>query len=125
MSGDRAGLAGRALALATRKADIDAAPDDAWRLLAESPGTAAGNELPLDALERWLHTNEARVPDPLAFVGAIDAVRRDPSCIECRRSLRGLLWSVLPRPPANVPRRDDDGAQGRRYLQALHEEQGQ
>ena len=125
MSGDRAGLAGRALVLAIRKADIDAAPNDAWRLLAESPGTMAGNELPLDALERWLRTNEARVPDPLAFVGAIDAVRRDPSCIECRRSLRGLLWSVLPRPPANVPRRDDDGAQGRRYLQALREEQGQ
>ena len=125
MSGDRAGLAGRALALAPRKADIDAAPDDAWRSLAESPGTAAGNELPLDALERWLRANEARVPDPLAFVGAIDAVRRDPSCAECRRRLRGLLWTVLPRPPANVPRRDDGGADGRRYLEALREEPGQ
>ena len=58
--------------------------------------------MPLDALERWLHTNETRVHDPLAFVSAIDAVRRDPSCVECRRSLRGLLWTVLPRPPANV-----------------------
>ena len=125
MSGDRAGLAGRALALATREADIDAAPNDAWRLLAGSPGTTAGNELPLDALERWLRANEARVPDPLAFVGAIDAVRRDPSCVQCRRTLRGLLWTVLPRPPANVSRRDDDGADGRRYLEALREEPGQ
>ena len=125
MSGDRTGLAGRALVPVTRKVGIDAAPEDAWRLLAESPGTAAGNGLPLDALERWLRANEARVPDPLAFVGAIDAVRRDPSCVECRRTLRGLLWTVLPRPPANVSRRDDDGADGRRYLEALRGEPGQ
>ena len=133
MSGDRTGLANRPLASAASKTDLDAAPGDTWRLLAESPGIApgiapdiaAGNELPLDALERWLRAHEARVPDPLAFVAAIDAVRRDPSCIECRRVLRGLLWTVLPRPPANVPRRDDGGAQGRRYLEALRGEPGQ
>ena len=107
-----------------KDADTDAAPDDAWRLLAESPETVKAAELPLDALERWLHVNEARVPDPLAFVSAIDAVRRDPSCVECRRRLRGLLWAVLPRPPANVSRRGDPGADGRRYLEALRQEAG-
>lgn len=124
LSGDRAGLARRELARATKDTDADAAPDDAWRLLAESPDTAKATELPLDALERWLHANEARVPDPLAFVSAIDAVRRDPSCVECRRSLHGLLWTVLPRPPANVSRRGDPGAEGRRYLEALRQEAG-
>jgi hypothetical protein len=124
LSGDRAGLARRELALAMKNPDADAAPDDVWRLLAESPNTAKAAALPLDALERWLHANEARVPDPLAFVSAIDAVRRDPSCVECRRSLRGLLWTVLPRPPANVSRRGDPGADGRRYLEALRQEAG-
>jgi hypothetical protein len=124
LSGDRAGLARRELALMRKGTDTDTAPDDAWRLLAESPETAKAAELPLDALERWLHANEARVPDPLAFVSAIDAVRRDPSCVECRRSLRGLLWTVLPRPPANVSRRGDSGADGRRYLEALRQEAG-
>ena len=123
LSGDRAGLAARPLASAAGKSDPDEAPGEAWRLLAKPSGTGA--VLPLDALERWLRANEARVPDPLAIVGAIDAVRHDPSCNECRRRLRGLLWTVLPRPPANVQRRDDDSADGRRYLEALHEEAGQ
>ena len=122
MTGDRAGLVRRELALATRDTGIDAAPAEAWRALADSPNLARTTELPLDALERWLRTNEARVPDPLAFVSAIDAVRRDPSCVECRRNLRGLLWTVLPRPPANVLRRSDEGADGRRYLEALRQE---
>ena len=122
LTGVREGLARRELALAKKSADIDAAPEEVWRLLAESPETAKTVELPLDALERWLHANEARVPDPLAFVSAIDAVRRDPSCIGCRRSLRGLLWTVLPRPPAHVSRRGDPGTDGRRYLEALRQE---
>ena len=122
MTGDRAGLARRELALVTRDTGIDAAPAEAWRALADLPDLAKTTELPLDALERWLRTNEARVPDPLAFVSAIDAVRRDPSCVECRRNLRGLLWTVLPRPPANVLRRSDEGADGRRYLEALRQE---
>lgn len=122
MTGDRTGLARRELALAAKDAGIDAAPAQAWRALADAPDPVKTTELPLDALERWLHANEARVPDPLAFVSAIDAMRRDPSCVECRRNLRGLLWTVLPRPPANVLRRSDEGADGRRYLEALRQE---
>ncbi|SDR15291.1 DUF4175 domain-containing protein [Pseudoxanthomonas sp. CF125] len=122
MTGDRAGLARRELPLAAKNTGIDAAPAEVWRALADSPHAAKTTELPLDALERWLRANEARVSDPLAFVSAIDAVRRDPSCIECRRDLRGLLWTVLPRPPANVLRRSDEGADGRRYLEALGQE---
>lgn len=122
MTGDRTGLARRELALTASDTHIDAAPAEAWRALADSPDPARTVELPLDALERWLRANEARVPDPLAFVSAIDAVRRDPSCVECRRGLRGLLWTVLPRPPANVSRRGDEGEDGRRYLEALRQE---
>lgn len=122
MTGDRTGLARRELALVARGTGIDAAPTEVWRALADSPDAGKTTALPLDALERWLRANEARVSDPLAFVSAIDAVRRDPSCVECRRNLRGLLWTLLPRPPANVLRRSDEGADGRRYLEALRQE---
>lgn len=122
MTGDRTGLARRELSLAAKDIGIGAAPAEAWRALSDSADSAKRTGVPLDALERWLHANEARVADPLAFVGAIDAVRRDPSCAQCRRSLRGLLWTVLPRPPANVPRRSDEGDGGRRYLEALRQE---
>ncbi|HEX7804447.1 MAG TPA: hypothetical protein VF471_17020 [Pseudoxanthomonas sp.] len=118
MSGDRTGLTRRELALPVGRVDIDAAPAQAWKLLAVS----SANDLPLDALERWLGANQSRVSDPLAFVAAIDAVRRDPACAPCRGALRGLLWSVLPRPPAAVLRRGDEGESGRRYLQSLGRE---
>jgi hypothetical protein len=122
MSGDRTGLARRELALPIRSSDIDAAPAQAWELLAAAPGVANAEPLPLDALERWLGANQSRVSDPLAFVAAIDAVRRDPACAQCRSALRGLRWGVLPRPPANVSRRGDEGESGRRYLQSLRQE---
>jgi hypothetical protein len=118
LSGDRTGLARRELPSTGGHVDIDAAPVQAWTLLA----SASANELPLDALERWLGANQSRVADPLAFVAAIDAVRRDPACASCRSALRGLLWSVLPRPPAEVSRRGDEGESGRRYLQSLGQE---
>lgn len=118
LSGDRTGLARRELALPIAANDIDAAPVQTWTSLASS----SASELPLDSLERWLGANQSHVADPLAFVAAIDSVRRDPGCASCRSTLRGLLWGVLPRPPATVPRRSDEGESGRRYLQALGQE---
>ncbi|MET0655021.1 MAG: hypothetical protein ABWY94_05565 [Pseudoxanthomonas sp.] len=122
LGGDRTGLARRELASARSTTQADDAAAETWRLLADSPETTKEATLPLDELERWLRANESRVPDPLAFVGAIDALRRDPSCKDCRRSLRGLLWSVLARPPAHVSRRDGEGVDGRRYLETLRQE---
>lgn len=121
MSGDRAGLAPRPLGtLARPEDDADSAPAQAWRTLAESPGRDAATDL--DALERWLRQNEARVPDALDLFAAIDSVRNDPACRDCRQRLRALLWSALPQPPAQVPRRDAPDAGGRRYLDALRQE---
>ena len=62
-----------------------------------------------------------RVADPLSLFAAIDAVRGDPDCHDCRQRLRGLLWTVLARPPAQVRRRTTDAA-GERYLDALRRE---
>lgn len=114
LTGDRAGLERRALAPTAREA-ADEAPAALWRAL-ESP--LGGRALPLDATERWLRVNEGRVPDPLAILAAIDAVRRDPACTGCRRTLRGLLWTALSRPTPAVQRRQQSTA-GRRYLDAL------
>lgn len=123
LSGDRAGLARRELAPAAAT-ERDKTPAELWlALAAEAPNSAADRQAPdLDALERWLRQNEAHVPDPLAFVAAIDAVRNDPQCETCRRQLRALLWTALPRPPAQVPRRAEGDASGRRYLEALRRE---
>lgn len=120
LTGDRAGLVRREIVLAALD-DIDVVPATMWRALEEAPGAADTVEIEpqLQALERWLHGNESRVPDPLAFVAAIDAVRGDPHCVACRRTLRGLLWTALSRPPAHVPRREQGDASGTRYLDAL------
>ena len=124
LSGDRAGLARRELASAAAT-DRDKTAAELWLALAQTPSLAADQRSPdLDALERWLRQNEASVPDPLAFVAAIEAVRNDPSCEACRRQLRALLWNVLPRSPAQVPRRTEGDASGRRYLEALRHEGG-
>ena len=58
----------------------------------------------------------------MSAMTASDALRKDPACVPCRRNLRALLWPSLERPPSTVPRRDDAGASGRRYLDALHRE---
>lgn len=125
LTGDRAGLVRRELALASLD-DNDVVPATMWRALEEAPGAASVEWEPqLQALERWLRSNESRVRDPLSFVAAIDAVRGDPHCIECRRTLRGLLWTAMSRPPAHVPRREQGDASGARYLDALREGAGE
>jgi hypothetical protein len=95
-----------------------------WRALDETPAVgAAATSVDFDALERWLREHPDRAADPLAFVAAIETLRASPDCASCRRELRALLWPLLPRPAATVRRRDDGDAAGRRYLDALREEQ--
>lgn len=122
LSGKREGLARRELILAPARS-AEAVPAAAWKALEDSAGGQGAGALDLDALQRWLHENEARVADPLSLFAAIDAVRGDPACRECRQRLRGLLWSVQARPPAQVRRRATD-AVGERYLDALRREAG-
>ena len=96
-----------------------------WAALDEVPSSSRGAAPAIDfaELERWLRANQARLADPLAFVAAIEALRADPACVPCRRDLRALLWPLLPRPATAVPRRDDAGDAGRRYLDALRQEE--
>ncbi|CAN7543161.1 hypothetical protein LJR143_003732 [Pseudoxanthomonas sp. LjRoot143] len=120
LGGDRKGIAPRALGALERPDDEDAAPARVWAALAND--TAPADATDLEALQAWLRTNEARVPDALDLFAAIDEVRGDPACAPCRQRLRALLWSASPQPPAQVPRRGAVDAAGRRYLDALRQE---
>lgn len=124
LGGDRAGLARRDDVLAAANA-ADPTLAGLWSALDEVP-SSSGDAVPavdFAELERWLRANQSRLADPLAFVAAIEALRADPACASCRRDLRALLWPLLPRPAATVPRRDDGGDAGRRYLDALRQEE--
>ncbi|HEU0152241.1 MAG TPA: hypothetical protein VFQ84_02720 [Arenimonas sp.] len=114
MTGDRKGIASRPTGLATRTpGESPALP--LWQALAEPSG---GGEA-LDAFAAWLAENEARVADPLSLLAAIDALRRDPGCAECRATLRARLWPLLPREAAMAPPRTTPDARGQAYLEAL------
>ena len=114
LGGERGDLATRALPLAAASG-AETVPLAAWRAL----GDDGDAPLDLDALRDWIGANPSRLDDPLDFAAALDAVILQPDCIDCRRELRGLLWTVLARPPATVPRRDPPDAAGARYLDAL------
>jgi len=112
MTGKRAGIVGRGAA-PTPFALPDAVPATAWRAL------AGPESIDLAGLEGWVRANAGRVRDPLAVLAAIDALRADPRSLKLRERLRGRLWAVLTRPPAQVLRRHDGGTLGRRYAQGL------
>jgi len=116
LSGKREGIAAGALPSVART-PADAPVAEAWRALGETPGSGA--PVRLDALERWARANTSRLPDPLALSAAIDTLRNEPACLDCRRRLRALLWTALERPTAGIQRRQPPGPRGRRYLDAL------
>lgn len=118
LSGKREGIVAGPLAPLTRPA-ADAVAADAWRALQGRPGTAQPAPINLDTLDRWVRDNQAKLADPLALTAAIETVRDEPGCAACRDRLRGLLWTVLDRPPAAVQRRATPTERGRRYLEAL------
>jgi len=112
MTGKREGIVGRGAVLTPFTIE-DAVPATAWRAL------AGPEAIDLDGLDRWVRGNSGRIRDPLSVLAAIDAVRAAPGSRVHRDKLRGALWIVLTRPPAQVWRRDDGGAVGRRYTQGL------
>jgi hypothetical protein len=113
LSGDRKSVTDRTSALEPAQVeDIDALA--LWQAL----DTHATPDF--DAFERWLTTRKVSADgDKLGLLAAIDRVRRDPGCEDCRRNLRALLWPLLPQPAAGVPGRTTPDAAGRAYLDAL------
>ncbi len=117
MTGDRKGIASRGTGL------LPLAPGESpalplWQVLAQGGDDGQA----LDEFANWLTDNEARVDDPLSLVAAIDALRRDPDCADCRATLRARLWPLLPREAAMAPARPPADARGQAYLDALLKE---
>ncbi|MUV14750.1 hypothetical protein GN331_11095 [Lysobacter sp. HX-5-24] len=117
MTGDRGAVTRGDAVAAAPAADPELAA--LWRALEDGPRTST---VDFASLERWLGAHQSQLPDPLAFVAAIEALRAEPQCVRCRRDLRALLWHLLPRPAANVSRRAGDDPASRAYLDALREE---
>lgn len=117
LTGDRDDIVAGALAPAPERTPESPAVA-AWRALEDRPGRA-GRGPDLAALDRWVRRNGGLVADPLALIAAIDTVRSEPACVDCRRRLRALLWAAIERPPAAIQRRPAPPPRGRRYLDAL------
>jgi hypothetical protein len=117
LTGDRDDIVAGALAAAPERAPESPAVA-AWRALEDRPGRR-GPAVDLAALDRWVRQNGGRIADPLALTAAIDTVRSEPTCADCRRRLRALLWSAIERPSTAIQRRDVPPPRGRRYLEAL------
>lgn len=121
MTGKREGISSATLNV-TAVPSPDAPVVALWSALSDHPGRGSGKastDLPIAPLEAWVRANESRVADPLSLLAAADAVRADPACAQCRRTLRAQLWKVLIRPPAGVTPRPALDAAGGRYLDAL------
>lgn len=113
LSGDRAGLASRELPL-TARTPPDPTVVEAWQRLGDEDGTPD-----LDMLAAWQQRNSAFLPDALDLAAAIEQLRIEPGCTECRQRLRAQLWRALQRPLPQVMRRSAADAMGQRYLDAL------
>lgn len=113
LGGDRTGLASRELPLAARTAP-DPVIVEAWQRLGDGDGTPD-----LDALATWQQRNAAFLPDALDLAAAIEQLRIEPDCSDCRQRLRAQLWRALQRPLPQVMRRTATDAMGQRYLDAL------
>ena len=116
LTGDRDDIVADALAPAPER-DPNNPAAAAWRALEDRPGRRVAVDL--GGLDRWVRQNGSALPDPLALRAAIDTLRAEPACDECRRRLRGLLWSAIAPPATAVDRRAAPPSRGRRYLDAL------
>ncbi len=113
LGGDRAGLASRELPLAARTPP-DPAIVEAWQRLGDDTGAPD-----LNALATWQQRNAAYLPDALDLAAAIEQLRIEPGCHDCRQRLRAQLWRALQRPLPQAMRRSAADAMGQRYLDAL------
>ncbi|KAG0950149.1 hypothetical protein G6F31_013820 [Rhizopus arrhizus] len=99
LGGDRAGLASRDLPLAARTPPAPAIVE-AWQRLGHDTGAPD-----LDALATWQQRNAAYLPDALDLAAAIEQLRIEPGCHDCRQRLRAQLWRALQRPLPQAMRR--------------------
>ena len=117
MTGKREGIADRRDGLQPARTPDSPVPG-LWLALADESRTPD-----LEPMSDWLETNADRLDDPLSLVAAIETLRAQPDCADCRRRLRALLWPLLPSPVAGVAERPEPDAAGQAYLDALAAEE--
>ncbi len=114
MTGVRAGLGDRRDGL--RAAESGDSPAlGLWQALASAPVDPAA----IEAFASWLVAHESEVDDALGLLAAIEALRVEPACDQCRETLRARLWPLLPAQVAPPAGRAAADAAGRAYLDAL------
>lgn len=115
LTGKREGIASRRHGLVPAE-DPAAAARTLWRTLGE-PGAA----IDLGPFEDWLRGREAATD--LELAQALESVRADPDCRDCRERLRTRLWPLLP-PARPLPdAREAPDAEGEAWLRALDEQE--
>ncbi len=121
MSGKRDDLATRSNAFVALP--VAAMPMDAlWRALgADRDGSEIPN-IALDDASRWLQSHDGDERDTLAAIAALDALRQQPTCAECRIQLRQRVWPLLAKPLAKPAPRPRATPAGNAYLDALQRE---
>lgn len=112
LSGEREGLESRGGTLAAVP-DVDNSISQLWAAL------SAGYAPDWGAAEGWLRDKTAQTPEILDVHAAIDSVRREPDCRDCRAELQRLLWPMLPTPASGVSPRAAPDAAERIWLNAL------
>ncbi|GGA83882.1 hypothetical protein GCM10011521_22860 [Arenimonas soli] len=116
MTGKREGITDRRDGLQPAQTPDSPVPG-LWLALADEGSTPE-----LEPMSTWLETNADRLEDPLSLVAAIETLRAQPDCADCRQRLRALLWPLLPSPVAGVAERPEPDASGQAYLDALSAE---
>lgn len=122
LTGKRDGLAARSDAFL--RVPGEPSPLDAlWLALGQDREAVAVPQRLLDDASRHVRT---RVDDDaaLATLAAIDVLRAEPGCGQCRVELRQRLWRLLPTPPAKPTPRTRPTPAGNAYLDALQHEAG-
>ena len=121
-------MSGKRDDIATRSNAFVAVPespkpmDALWRELGADWN---GRQIPtavLDDASRWLQTHTGDERDTLAAIAALDALRQQSDCTECRDDLRKRVWSLLAKPLAKPAPRPRATAVGDAYLDALQRE---
>jgi len=125
LTGDASGVGNRGDPLAA-SATVASPAASLWQVL-DAPGPADDDAsrqlLPgLADLEQWVRARETELPQGIDVLAAIDALRSDPQCVDCRQRLGALLWPLLPVPASSTATRPEGGAAGKAYLDALQRE---
>ncbi len=80
---------------------------------------ASSAPVDLEAFDSWLRGDGAKRTDALNLIAAVDALRRQPQCSDCRDRLLDQLWRSLPSPPVVTKLRTTPDQAGRGYLDRI------